>query len=136
MQEQIMRALEISPVSSASARTIDISTTGARTGLTRRIEIWFYRVDGEIYLTTQPAPRSWYANLLANPAFTFHLKNGVHADLAATASPVLDAAERRHIFASIVDDLNQPLHRGYLPQPVEPVDEWVGGSPLMHVTFD
>lgn len=136
MHERITRALEITPASSASARTVDISTTGARTGLTRRIEIWFYRVDGEIYLTTQPATRSWYANLLANPAFTFHLKNGVHADLAASASPVLDAAERGRIFAAIVDDLNQPLHRGYLAQPVEPVAEWVAGSPLMRVTFE
>ena len=135
MDEQIQRALAITPASSASARTVDISTTGARTGLIRRIEIWFYRVDGEIYLTTQPASRSWYANLLAHPEFTFHLKNGVRADLAATAEPVVDPDERRRIFAAIVDDLNQPLHRGYLSQPVEPVEDWVAGSPLMHVTF-
>jgi len=135
MEDQIQRALAITPASAAAARTVDISTTGARTGVTRRIEIWFYRVDGEIYLTTQPAARSWYANLLANPEFTFHLKNGIRADLAATATPVLDEHDRRRIFASIVDDLNQPLHRGYLAQPVEPVEEWVDGSPLMHVTF-
>ena len=135
MDERIQRALAITPASSASARTVDISTTGARTGLTRRIEIWFYRVGGEIYLSSQPATRSWYANLLANPEFTFHLKNGVRADLAATAEPVADPEERRRIFAAIVDDLNQPLHRGYLSQPVEPVEDWVSGSPLMHVTF-
>ena len=135
MDERIRRALAITPASPASARTVDISTTGARTGRTRRIEIWFYRVDGEIYLTTQPVVRSWYANLLANPEFTFHLKNGVRADLRATAEPVSDVEERRRIFAAIVDDLNQPLHRGYLSQPVEPVADWVAGSPLMHITF-
>jgi len=135
MDERHLRALAISPASSATARTVDISTTGARTGLTRRIEIWFYRVDGEIYLTTQPARRSWYANLLAHPEFTFHLKNGARADLAARAEPVLDPDERRRIFAAIVDDLNQPLHRGYLSQPVEPVEDWISGSPLMHVSF-
>jgi len=135
MHDQIQRALAITPASSASARTVDISTTGARTGLARRIEIWFYRVDGEIYLSSQPATRGWYANLTANPAFTFHLKNGVRADLAATAEPVLDPDERRRIFSAIVDDLNQPLHRGYLSQPVEPVEDWVEGSPLMHVSF-
>lgn len=135
MDEPIQRALSITPASSATARTIDISTIGARTGRTRRIEIWFYRVDREIYLTTQPASRSWYANLLANPDFTFHLKNGVRADLAARAEPVRDLDRRRHIFAAIVDDLNQPLHRGYLSQPVEDVAEWVDGSPLMRVTF-
>ena len=135
MDERTQRALAITPASPASARTVDISTTGARTGRTRRIEIWFYRVDGEIYLTTQPARRSWYANLLAHPEFTFHLKNGARADLAARAEPVLDRDERQHIFGAIVDDLNQPLHRGYLSQPVEPVADWVVGSPLMRVTF-
>ena len=135
LDERIQQALAITPVSGSAARTVDISTTGARTGLVRRIEIWFYRVDGEIYLTTQPARRSWYANLLANPEFTFHVKNGLRADLSATASPVLDENERRRIFAAIVDDLNQPLHSGYLSQPVEPVEEWVAGSPLVLVSF-
>ncbi|MBD7958707.1 nitroreductase family deazaflavin-dependent oxidoreductase [Microbacterium sp. Sa4CUA7] len=135
MDHAVRRSLAITTTSSASARTVDISTTGARTGRARRIEIWFYRVDGEIYLTTHPARRSWYANLLANPEFTFHLKNGARADLAATAEPVLDTDKRRHIFLAIVDDLNQPLHRGYLSQPVQPVANWVSGSPLMHVTF-
>ena len=135
MDERIQRALAITPASRSRDRTIDITTIGARSGRPRRLEIWFYRVDGEIYLTTQPAKRSWYANLLAKPEFTFHLKNGVRADLAATAEPILDPLERRRIFAPIVDDLNQPLHRGYLSQPVEPVEDWVSGSPLMHVTF-
>lgn len=136
MDERIERALAITPESSASARTIDITTTGAKTGRQRRIEIWFYRVDGEIHLSSQPAVRAWYANLLANPAFTFHLKNGVRADLAARAEPVLDLTDRRRVFGSIVDDLNHPRHRAYLAQPVEPVEQWVEGSPLMHVRFD
>jgi len=136
MDPNIERALAITPASSASARTIDITTTGARSGRARRLEIWFYRVDGEIYLTTQPATRDWYANLLANPDFTFHLKNGVRADLAARAEPVLDPANRRRIFASIIADLNQPLHRAYIAQPVQSIERWMEGSPLMHVRFD
>lgn len=84
---------------------------------------------------TQPATRSWYANLLANPEFTVHLKHGIRADLAARAEPIIELAARHRIFSAIVDDLNQPLHAGYLSQPVEPVDAWVAGSPLMHVTF-
>ncbi|OCG75252.1 nitroreductase/quinone reductase family protein [Microbacterium sediminis] len=134
MDERIERALAITPESPASARTIDITTTGAKTGRPRRIEIWFYRVDGEIYLTTQPAVRSWYANLLAHPEFTFHLRHGVRADLAARAEPVLDPARRRDVRA-IVADLNHPRHSGYLAQPVEPVEEWMQGSPLVHVRF-
>ena len=136
MDDRALKALEITPASPASARTVDITTTGAKSGRPRRIEIWFYRVDSEIYLTTQPARRDWYYNLLANPRFTLHLKHGVRADLPATAAEVVDPTERRRIFTAIVADLNQPLHRGYLAQPVEPVEAWVTGSPLMHLTFD
>ncbi len=135
MDDAVQQALAITPESSSSARTVDITTIGAKTGLERRIEIWFYRVDGEIYLTTQPARRSWYANLLANPGFTFHLKNAVRADLPALAAPVLDAGDRRRVFEAIISDLNHPRHRAYLAQPVEPIDDWMANSPLMHVTF-
>jgi hypothetical protein len=31
------------------------------------------------------AATDWQANLLANPTFTFHLKNGIRADLSARA---------------------------------------------------
>ena len=136
MNSAVEAALAITPESSAAARTVDITTTGAKTGRARRIEIWFYRVDGVVYLSSTPASRGWYANLVANPEFTFHLKNGVRADVTATAEPVLDADDRRHVFAAIIDDLNHPRHRGYLAQPVEPLEEWVEGSPLMRVTFD
>lgn len=135
MDERIRNALAITPASNAAERTVDITTTGARTGLPRRIEIWFYRAGGQYYLTTQPARRSWFANLLANPDFTFHLKHGVRADLPARAEPVLDPDERRRVFTDIIADLNQPLHRGYLSQPVQPVEEWMSSSPLMHITF-
>ena len=135
MDDRIQRALAITPSSSASDRTVDITTIGAKTGRDRRIEIWFYRVDDEIYLTTQPASRSWYANLLEHPQFTFHLKNSVRADLSATAEPVLDQEERHRVFSAIIADLNQPRHSAYISQPVQPIEEWIDGSPLMHVTF-
>src|SRR5215211_6597423 len=61
----------------ANDRTIDITTMGRTSGLPRRIETWFYRVDDEIYLTGLPGRRDWYANLLANPDFTFHLKQSL-----------------------------------------------------------
>lgn len=135
MDERVRRALAITPSSSAPARTVDITTIGARTGRERRIEIWFYRVDDEIYLTTQPARRSWYANLLRHPRFTFHLTHSVRADLPAVAEPVLNVDDRRHVFEAIVADLDQPRHRAYISQPVQPVEEWIAGSPLMRVTF-
>lgn len=135
MEDRVEEALAITPESSALSRTVDITTTGAKTGRPRRIEIWFYRVDGEIFLTTQPASRDWYANLRGNPDFTFHLKNGVAADLSARAEPVLDPGERRRVFAAIIADLNQPRHSAYLAQPVESLDAWMSGSPLVRVHF-
>jgi hypothetical protein len=135
LDERLQRALRITPSSSAPARTVDITTIGAKTGRERRIEIWFYRVDDEIYLTTQPASRSWYTNLLRHPQFTFHLKDSVRADLPATAEPVLDREERQHVFEAIISDLNHARHRAYISQPVQPIEEWMAGSPLMHVTF-
>jgi hypothetical protein len=135
MDERIRAALAITPASRARDRTIDITTIGARSGRSRRLEIWFYRVDGEIYLTTTPARRDWYANISANPEFTFHLKNGLQADLAAHGVPVLDPAERETVFRAVIADLNQPSNPAGLPQPVAPLDAWLAGSPLIHVTF-
>ena len=137
MDPDIERALAITPASSAHDRTIDITTTGTRSGRPRRIEIFFYRADGRIYLTTQPARRSWYANIVANPQFTFHLKHGVRADLDAVGTPVRDPQQREAVFRSIIDDLNQPTNPAGIPrQPVEPLVDWMAGSPLVHVEFD
>ena len=91
MEQRIRDALAIDERSTAEERTVDITTTGARTGQPRRIEIWFHRVDGRYYLSSFPARPGWYANLRANPRFTVHLKRGVTADLAATAVPVSEA---------------------------------------------
>jgi deazaflavin-dependent oxidoreductase (nitroreductase family) len=135
MDARVERALAITPASRARERTIDITTIGARTGKPRRIEVWFYRVDGRIYLSTSPARRSWYANIVANPDFVFHLKNGVRADLNAVGTPVLDPARREAVFASIIADLNQPWNPAGIRQPVEPLEQWIQGSPLISVDF-
>jgi deazaflavin-dependent oxidoreductase (nitroreductase family) len=133
--EAVRRALAIDRSSPDSDRTIDITTTGARSGEPRRIETWFYRVGGRIYLTGLPGRRGWYANLLANPRFTFHLKHGVQADLAATARPVTDEAERRRVIGEIVTELADPGSPSGSANPAE-TDAWVGGSPLVEVVFD
>ena len=73
---------------------IDITTTGRKTGEVRRIEIWFHNLDGRLFITGTPGKRSWYANLVAHPEFTFHLKEGVTADLPAHATPA-DGKRRR-----------------------------------------
>ncbi|MCH1884427.1 nitroreductase/quinone reductase family protein [Agrococcus sp. ARC_14] len=136
MLQEAAQALAITPASSARERTVDITTIGARSGRARRIEIWFYRAFGEIYLTTTPARRDWFANIVANPRFTIHLKHGLRADLAASGEAITDESTRRRVFASIIDDLNQPSNPAGLPQPVAPLAAWLAGSPLVHVTFE
>ena len=79
----------------AQDRIIDITTIGRKTGQARRIEIWFHRVDGRLYITGTPGARGWYANMLAEPDFTFHLKQSAQADLPAHALPVVGDEKRR-----------------------------------------
>jgi deazaflavin-dependent oxidoreductase (nitroreductase family) len=115
----------------ANDRVIDITTTGRRSGEPRRIEIWFHRLDGRYYITGTPGrPRSWYANLVARPDFTFHVKQSATADLPATARPVTEAAERERVFAGILPPLGALGHASALQR-----TDWVEGSPLVEVVF-
>jgi deazaflavin-dependent oxidoreductase (nitroreductase family) len=106
---------------------IDITTVGRRTGEPHRIEIVFHNVGGRIYISgiPRPARRSWLANLEANPRFTFHLKGATTADLAATARPITDEAERRSVLA--------PIARSWRRDDVETM---VSQSPLVEVSLD
>jgi deazaflavin-dependent oxidoreductase (nitroreductase family) len=118
MDEQIQHAL-------ARDRTIDITTRGRKTGQLRRTEIWFHYINGQVYITGTPGRRDWYANLLAYPEFTFHLKHSVKADLPARATPILDRARRRAIITAIHQKLG-----GF-----RDLEAWVEGSPLVAVAF-
>jgi deazaflavin-dependent oxidoreductase (nitroreductase family) len=133
MDEAVRRALAIGRSATARDRTIDITTTGARTGQPRRIETWFYCVGDRIYLTGLPGRRDWYANLVAHPRFTFHLKHGVVADLPAAARPIEAEPDRRRIFAEVL--ASQPDHPNQIADPTE-LERWVAGSPLIEVDFD
>lgn len=130
----ITRALAIGPDSSAAEHTIDITTLGARTGIPRRIEVWFHRVDGRWYITGVPGPRSWYANLRAHPRFTVHLKHGVTADMPATAMPV-DQPTRRRVITAVLDLQNRPEIAARVRQR-QNLDDWLAGSPLVEIVFD
>ncbi len=110
----------------ATDRTIDIITTGRASGLPRWIETWIYRVDDRFFLSGSPGKRDWYANLLAAPRFTVHLKRSVVADLPARATPVTDPAQRRAVMAAILADLSQPGD----------LEAWLAGSPLLEIAFD
>ena len=106
---------------------IDITTAGRASGEPRRIEIWYHVVDGRYYITGRPGPRSWHANLLAEPTLTFHLKESAQADLPATARAVTDPEEKRQVF------LNAPKLAEYINE--ANVQQWVEGSPLIEVVF-
>jgi deazaflavin-dependent oxidoreductase (nitroreductase family) len=81
---------------------IDITTIGRKSGKEHRIEIAFHSIDGGIYISGMPGMRDWYANVVANPEFTFHLKQSMHADIPATAAPITDEARRRELIPNIV----------------------------------
>jgi hypothetical protein len=131
--DSVARALDIGPDSSVAERTIDITTLGARSGLPRRIEIWFHHVHGRWYLTGMPVPRSWYANLRANPRFVVHLKHGVAADLHATAMPV-DERTRRRVITEVLALQDRPRTGGRVPR--QNLDDWLAHSPLVEIVFD
>jgi deazaflavin-dependent oxidoreductase (nitroreductase family) len=130
----VVRGLALGPESSAQDHTIDITTIGARTGKPRRIEIWFHRVDGRWYLSGMPVPRSWNANLRANPRFTVHLKHGVRADLPATAYPVDDHGTRKHVLTEILKTQDRPAAGGRAPR--QRLSDWLAKSPLVEIVFD
>ncbi len=130
----VVRALAIGPDSSVADHTIEITTHGARTGLERRIEVWFHRVDGRWYLSGMPGRRNWYANLRAHPHFVVHLKHGVRADLPATAVPIEDGATRRRVFVEILATQDRPQTGGRAPR--QHLEDWLAGSPLVEIVFD
>ena len=102
-------------------RTIDITTIGRESGIARRIEIWFHNVDDELYISGPPGNRDWFANMLANPDFTFHLKGSRKADLPAKAIRIIDPKDRRQIMSKFDGPRD--------------LDDWVARSPLIKVSF-
>jgi deazaflavin-dependent oxidoreductase (nitroreductase family) len=110
----------------ASDPTIDITTTGRRSGQPRRIEIWMLDVDGRFFITGTPGRRDWLANLIAEPGLVVHLKRRAHVDLAARATPVTDLVTRREV----LEHLTARWYRGQ-----SSVDQLVAGAPMVEVTF-
>ena len=96
IDDSVRRALE-------RGHRIDITTTGRKTGLPRRIELVFHSLGGRIFISGRPGfRRGWIANLRANPEMTFHLKGPIaQADLAAHGRVILDRDERERMLAPI-----------------------------------
>ncbi len=110
----------------ARGHTIDITTTGRRSGQPRRKEIVFHTIDGRLYISGIPRPskRDWLRNLEADPRLTFHLKGDVQADLPATARVITDQAERRAILPHIARAWRR-----------DDLEDMVRDSPLIEVTI-
>ncbi len=110
----------------ATDRTVDITTTGRYTGEPRRIEIWQHPIGGRNYITGRPGSRGWYANVRAEPHFTFHLKDSAQADLPALAHPIIGVDERRVFFTEAFAQMRRDLGD---------LDRWIADSPLIEVEF-
>ena len=123
MSEEIKNALK-------QERIIDITTSGRTSGEPQRKEIWFHNIDGgRIYITGIPGTRDWYANMIAEPDFTFHLKQSVQADIPARATPVRDEAERRRVLGAILENIREDVEGD------RDVNDWVKDSPLVEVAL-
>lgn len=105
---------------------IDITTTGAKSGQPRRIEIVLFNLDGRLYISGMPGRRAWIANLSADPRLTVHLKKGLSADLPATARVITDPDERRPIIRAVTDAWNR----------ADRFDAFLDDAPLIEVTLD
>ena len=82
-------------------RTLELTTTGRRSGVPRTARIWFV-VDGK-RVCVQAGPkgkRGWLANLRANPKVTLAI--GGHR-FTGVATPVTDPAERERVLGLIRD---------------------------------
>ena len=109
------------------SQTIDLTTTGRRSGEPRRIEIVLHNLDGRLVISGMPVAgrtRAWLHNVEANPAVTIHLKNGgVMADVSGTARVVTDPAERRALLEGVARNWGRT-----------DVDVMMEHSPLIEVT--
>jgi deazaflavin-dependent oxidoreductase (nitroreductase family) len=108
--------------------TIDLVTTGARSGQPRTTEIWFMRVDGRVLICGTPGRRDWLANLRATPACEFRLKESCTASLPARATEITDPEDRRAI-------LTAPATEWYRRQGFD-LDALVDGAPMAEIAFE
>jgi hypothetical protein len=127
--DEIQRALR-------EDRLIDIITTGAKSGLPRKTEIWFTNVGSRIIICGTPdaagtngprARRDWLANLRAHPEFLFCLKESLNVQLRAKAVVIVDPEDRRQLMAA--------SETQWYRDQVASVEDLVEGSPIVEVFF-
>jgi len=119
VDSQVERALKTDSL-------VDITTVGRKTGRLHTIEIAFHNFDGVLYISGLPGRRDWYANLLAQPQCTFHLKQSTHAALPARAVPITAEAVRRQVLTQVVAKWRRQAE----------LEAFVQASPLVQVQLE
>ena len=118
-----------------SERTVDIVTTGRRSGEPRTTEIWITPIGSRVFICGTPnasrdgvvrAPRDWLANLTGHAALVVRLKTSISAELSADAAPITDPDERRRI-------LTHPSTQYY--RDAVSLDAAMAHSPIVELTF-
>jgi len=86
----------------------------------------FHNIDGMIVISGSPGRRDWYANLVADPHITFHLKGPIQADLRAIARPITEPVERRRVMEAVARNWGAE----------DRFEVFLRRSPLIEVLFD
>lgn len=108
------------------SQLIDLTTTGRRSGLPRRIEIFLHDEGGVLFITGMPRrdrTRDWIHNITADPDVIVHLKVGIQADVPATARIITDPREARPLIEAAARRWRR-----------DDVDEMIAHSPLIVLT--
>ncbi len=107
----------------AQTRTIHLTTIGRNSGRPRRIEIWWFHIEGRFIVTGTPGTRDWLANVRVNPNVVIHAAGH---DLAAVASEVNDREFRRRVFT----DSTTRWYRS-----MAELDELISKAPMVEIDF-
>lgn len=94
----------------------------------RRIEIFLHHEDGVLFITGMPRPdrtRDWIRNIAADPHVIVHLKQGIEADVPATARVITDPHEARPLIEAAARRWRR-----------DDVDDMIAHSPLIVLTAD
>lgn len=102
-------------------RTIDMTTYGRKTGMPRRIEIWWFHVGGRFVITGTPGRRDWLANVRSEPRVIIHVDDH---DIHARVEEISDLELRRRVF-------NHGQTRWYSTQ--AELDRLIASAPMIEV---
>lgn len=112
-----------------SRQTFDIATRGRRSGRVRRIEIWYFLIGDDLFITGTPGRRDWRANLAADPRLTVYVIHGDPLEVDGRGEAVIDPVERRTIMEQIIKREPWFADQGHA------LDDWVAASPLVRVVL-